>query len=144
MVENYPQWIAANKQSVLGIQIQEDIEPAQGKLILSRLDNLYGPIRLEYGEVMKRYKDMESSIYRIEHKGRVTGRNDMDRKANGISSVENFRMSNGEVVNLYTMFSELLDKKEDLEALLDIIKSKNNLVITMSGLLKIESNFAGK
>lgn len=144
MIENYEAWIAAHKQTVISIQIKEDIEPAQGKCILSRLDALYGPIRLEYGEVMKKFKDMEQSIYRIEHKGRITGRNDMDRKANGISSVENFRMSNGEIVNLYTMFSQLLDKKEDLEAILDIIKSKNNLVITMSGLLKIESNIAGK
>lgn len=142
--EEWNQSIANYRKTLLAIIIPEDIEPGLGKHILSQLDQIYGPIRIEYGKISKQYKEIENWIYRIENKGRIDGKNDSDRKALGIKAVENFTNSAGEKMNLFEIFNELSKKKEDLDALLDIIKSKNSLVITMSGLLKIEANFAGR
>ncbi len=129
---------------LINIQVPNDVTPDRGKYILSQLDDIYSEIRILYGDVMKLVKDCERVLYRVEHKARM-GSNDSDRKKNGIVAAENTNRNNDVTpINLFEIEIDLNNKKEDLESLLDIIKSKNGLVITMSGLLKIESNIAGR
>lgn len=125
------------------IKITSNITSAQGKFILSQIDDLYSEIRLAYGDIIKQYDETESLIERIRRKAEASGSNTEARKANGIKSVENVEIGSGRTVNLYDIRIHLNFQKEDLEALLAIIDKKQSMVITMSGLLKVESNIAG-
>lgn len=125
------------------VKVPNDIEPSQGKLILSQLDALYSDIRITYGDINKMYEEVESLVERVRRKAEKLGSNTEARKASGIQAVENAERGDGQTVNLYNVRTELLHKKEDLKSLLDVINQKQSMVITMSGLLKIESTIAG-
>lgn len=125
------------------INLPRNIEPSQGNYILSLLDGLYSDIRPIYGDVKKQLDETESLIERIRRKAEASGSNTEIRKANGVRAVEEAELGNGETINLYNIRTALVYQKEDLESLLSIIEKKQSMVITMSGLLKIESNIAG-
>lgn len=86
-------------------------------------------------------------IYVIEHKNRE-GKNDTDRKINGIFAVENYETSklddNGKpiVVNLYNEQIFYFNRYKEIESLMDIVNRKMNNIITLNGLMKIEASFA--
>lgn len=144
--EEKRQWdtrISEYRVSLRSITIPSDIEPALGKHILSRLDNLYGEVRVLFGDILKQYKQVEGLINRIEKKSMI-GSNSETRKRNAITAVESVERGDGTTVNLYDMMDDLVYKREDLESIIDIIEKKNSIIITMNGLLKVESNFAGR
>lgn len=122
------------------IAIPTDISPGLAKNILSQLDELYTDVRMIFGDILKQNKEVERLIYRIENKNK-TGGNEGERRKKMIESVEN-AMIGTERIDLYEIASEVEGKKEDLSAILDVIDKKNSMIITMNGLLKVESNFA--
>lgn len=142
MIENY-------RKRLLNIRIHHDIDTARGKYILSQLDAMYGEIRFKYGDILKQYDEVETLIERIRKKAEKTGGNTEARRANGVVAVENVKIEDPDseegykLINLYDIRNFLNHQKEDLEGLLKVIEKKQSLVITMSGLLKIESNIAG-
>jgi hypothetical protein len=141
--EEWVREIAAYRRRLSEIKIPKNIEPSQGKYILSMLDDLYGDIRLTFGDIMKQLDEAESLIERIRRKAEAIGSNTEARKANGIFAVENVELGDGAVVDLYAIRTTLVSQKEDLSGLLAVIEKKQSMVITMSGLLKIESNISG-
>ena len=141
--EEWTKKIADYRNKLLQVNIPRNIDPSQGKYILSLLDSLYGEIRLIYGDVRKQLDEAESLIERIRRKAESKGSNTEIRKANGIDAVEKIELGSGNCINLYNIRTTLNFQKEDLEGLLAIIEKKQSMVITMNGLLKIESNIAG-
>lgn len=123
------------------IRIPVDIAPGQGKEILSRLDALYTEVRIIYGDIIKNGKEIDRQIYRIENKNK-SGSNEGQRRASMILAVENVERGDGTKVNLYDIEIVVMKQKEDLEAILDVIEKKISMIITMNGLLKLESSFA--
>jgi hypothetical protein len=141
--EEWVRKIQTYRSKISTINITSDITSIQGKQVLSRLDEIYGDIRLLYGDIMKQYEEVDSLINRIRRKAEARGNNTEVRKANGIRAVENVETGDGTVHNLYDIMTHLNFQKEDLESLLAIIDKKQSMVITMSGLLKVESNIVG-
>lgn len=135
--------IQSYRTRVSNIRIASNITSTQGKNILSQIDELYSELRNTYGDIMKQYDETESLIERIRRKAEAAGNNTESRKANGIRAVENVELGSGETINLYDIRTTLNFQKEDLESLLAIMDKKQSMVITFSGLLKVESNIAG-
>lgn len=141
-----PEWVERIKeyrQRLSNIKIASNITPIQGKYILSQVDDLYSEIRLLYGDIIKQLDETESLIERIRRKAEAAGTNTEARKANGIKAVENVELGSGSIIDLYSIRTHLSYQKEDIEGLLSVIDKKQSIVITMSGLLKVESNIAG-
>lgn len=144
--ESSPAWIEyikEKREAVQAIRIPYNIEPSQGKMILSQLDHIYGDVRIAYGDIIKQYEEVTGLIERIRRRAEGIGTNTEVRKANGIRAVENVELGSGETVNLYNTATHLSFQKEDLEGLLAVIEKKQSMIITMSGFLKIESTIAG-
>jgi predicted RNA-binding protein len=133
--------VADYRTIVNNIRIPANIEPGQGKVILSNLDSLYAEVRILYGDILKQSKEIDRQIYRIENKNK-NGANEGARRCNMVTAVENAQRGDGATVNLYEIEIEVMKKKEDLEAILDVIEKKISMIITMNGLLKLESSLA--
>jgi hypothetical protein len=137
------QWtemITGYRNRLNNVRIPPNIEPGQAKDILSRLDSLYAEVRIIFGDVLKNAKEIERWIYRIENKNK-TGSNEGSRRSNMVTAVENASRGNGMTVNLYELEEEAMQKKEDVEAILEVVDKKCSMIITMNGLLKVESTF---
>lgn len=142
--EEAKQWremIEGYRNRVTEIRISTTMEPAQVKDVLARCDSLYSEIRIMYGDVLKRSKEVERWIYRLENKNK-TGNNEGSRRNTMVTAVENAPRGDGTTVNLYDIEIEVNNQVQDLSALIDIIKAKSSMCITLNGLLKVESMFA--
>lgn len=137
------EYISNYRRRLSEIKVPKNVEPSQAKFILSLLDDVYAGIRLTYGDIMKQLDEADNLIDRIRKKAEVLGPNTEARKANGVLAVENAELGDGTSINLYNIRTALYYQKEDLEGLLAVIEKKQSLIITMSGLLKIESQIAG-
>ena len=141
--EEWTTMITGYRGRLREVKIIRDLSPQHAKFILSQLDDLYSEVRLTYGDVRKQYDETESLIERIRRKAESIGTNTEMRKANGVKSVENVELGDTRTINLYTIRTTLGHQKEDLDGILAVIEKKQSVVITMSGLLKIESTISG-
>ncbi len=135
--------IQAQRVALGAIIIPSDIDPALGKHVLSRLDSIYSEVRPIYGDISKQYVRLEEIMKSIRKKAAGAGSNANQREANSIRAVEEVRVGETQTINLYEIFYVLVGQKADLESLLDVINWKQSLIISASGLLKIEANLAG-
>jgi len=133
--------ISSYRKAVTDIRIPPNVEPGQAKDILSKLDAIYAEVRILYGDVYKRMKEVENLVYRLENKNK-TGGNEGVRRNNMITAVENAPRGDGTTVNLYDIQNEVVGQFQDISAILDILKAKSSMCITINGLLKVESIFS--
>lgn len=141
--EEWTEMISDYRKRISAIKIPKDVNTNHAKVILSDLDSLYGEIRLMYGDVKKQLDEAENLVERVRRKAESHGNNVELRKANGISAVEKVTLRDGTEINLYDIRIQLNHQKEDLDGLLSVINNKSSMVITVNGLLKIESTIAG-
>ena len=143
----WEEFINAAQNNILSLTIPIDINPSTAKSFVSKLDEQYGKLKIVHGHLSKKLNQLEKMIYVIEHKNRE-GKNDTDRKINGIFAVENYETnqlnSEGKKinVNLYNEQIFYYNRFKDIESLIEIINRKMNNIITLNGLMKIEASFA--
>ena len=126
------------------VRIEFDLGPGEAKNILSNLDELWFEVKKLYAQTSSDLKEITSVLYRIENKNKV-GSNEHARRLAGITAAENYELEiDGELtnLNLYDISYEINRRYEQTKFLIDVITSKNNACITMTGLMKVESNFA--
>ena len=126
------------RSRIFAAKIPPDLNPAMVRVVRSQLAGLYEEIRPIYGRVKLRVGEVDRLKERIETKGRV-GASEAARRINGVLAVEQFRQSDGTLVNIYDLEAEAKAQKEEVEVLLDIIEEKRQAIITFNALFKVEA-----
>lgn len=135
-------FIEAKTNKVLSLKITVGIDTATSKNLIAELDNEYSQIKIYHSQLLRKVNEIDKMIYVIEHKNRV-GRNECDRKTNGIIKAETYTIMENNVerkINLYKEQILYYGRLKDIEGLIDIINKKISNIITISGLLKIEAS----
>lgn len=134
------QWLirkAQLRQQLNQITIPVDANTAIVKVILSQIDELYTNIRMEYAELDGHKERVENLIREIEREQAV-GKNEIDRKRNATLAVQNYPGNNGQVINLYDFQRQISERWSYLKGILDSLFGKQNRLITLNGMLKLE------
>jgi len=139
---NIPQeeWTAfkANvRQQVGQIIIPMDVNPGMVKAILAQIDTLHTNIRMEYSDLEGKKEYLEILIREVERSS-IEGSNELARKKAATVAVQNYPGANGQVVNLYDYQRRVLERYNFLKGILDVLFSKQNRLITVNGILKLE------
>ena len=143
-----PEWEELKQdlaESVNAINITADINVAGVKNALADLNSVYQKAWYEFQAVKTKYnelagKDPDGLIRQIKRLN-GTGNNAESRERAGILACKNYKPNGSdEVVDLYSLFSIVSERYIFLEAVINNIEFKRNLLITMNGLLKLEND----
>ena len=140
--EDWNTFIKEKQDKILSLKIPVGVDTALSKNLISQLDNEYSILKIYYNNLQSKVNEIDKMIYVIEHKNRV-GRNECDRKTNGIIKAETYTIKENNVerkVNLYKEQILFYSRLKDIESLIDVINKKISNIITISGLLKIEAS----
>ena len=127
-------WANRVRQIVIPIDISSGIV----KKLNSDIDSLYTDVRLEFSDLRAAKEAVEKRIYVIERKASGNGRNDQQRRANGVTAVEEVQTDGGNTVNLWEIYNDIVEKYEFVSSVVAILESKHNRLILTSGILKLE------
>lgn len=134
------QWIAYRTQltqSVQGIQIPSDVNPQMAITILSRIDQIYSTLRLEFSDLESSKERIDLMVKEIERVG-LTGKNEDERKRNAVMEVRKIVTESG--LTLYDMQRESTERYMYCKGILDVLMTKQNRLITINGLLKLDKD----
>lgn len=125
------------RHEISQIVIPVDVSPGMVKAILAQIDTLHTNIRMEYSDMEGKKEYIEILIREIE-RSRAEGSNEIARKKAATEAVQNYPGANGEVINLYDYQRRVAERYNFLKGILDILFSKQNRLITVNGILKLE------
>lgn len=123
--------------SVGSIQIPTDVNPAVAITILSRIDNLYSNLRLQFSDLESSKERIDLMVKEIERVG-LTGKNEDERKRNAVMEVRKVTTDDG--LTLYDMQRESTERFMYCKGMLDVLINKQNRLITINGLLKLDKD----
>jgi hypothetical protein len=135
--ERWAAYKAQLKGQLNQIEIPVDANPATVRVILARLDKLYTDMRMEYAE-LEGHKDRVECLIREIERVQAVGKNEIDRKRNASLAVQEYPGNNGQVINLYDFQRQLSERYSFLKGILDSLFGKQNRLITLNGMLKLE------
>lgn len=135
--KDWSQYKATMSARVKSIQIPVDINAGMGKQILANIDLLYSDVRMDCAEIEGHKERLEILIREIERSS-IKGSNELARKQASTLAVQTYAGNNGQIINLYDFQRELIEKHTFLRGLLDTMINKQNRLITINGLLKLE------
>ena len=122
--------------------IDPDIDPASGRLLIGEIDALLCELRVYKVDQEAEVKAITEMVEYIRLSNAV-GTNTEERKASGMKALMNHKVdpSSTETVNLveYKLFYE--SKLAFFNEAIEILKDRNQLLITFQGMMKIESTF---
>lgn len=130
----YRQRITNELQS---INIESDVNPMTAIVIISKIDKMYSSLRIDYSEVEATKERIDTSIKEIERVG-LTGKNEDERRRNAVMAVMETKDENE--MSLYDIQRETNERYLFLKGVIDVLINKQNRLITINGLLKIDSN----
>lgn len=134
------EWLQYRKRIIDGIQsinIESDVNPMTAIVIISRIDKMYSSLRIDYSEVEATKERIDTSIKEIERVG-LTGKNEDERRRNAVMAVMEAKDNNE--MSLYDIQREANERYLFLKGVIDVLINKQNRLITINGLLKIDSN----
>ena len=143
-----PEWEELKQdlaESVNAINITADINVAGVKNALADLNSVYQKAWYEFQAVKTKYNELAGKepdgLIRQVKRLNGTGNNAESRERAGILACKNYKPNGSdEVVDLYSLFSIVSERYIFLEAVINNIEFKRNLLITMNGLLKLEND----
>ena len=143
-----PEWEELKQdlaESVNAINITADINVAGVKNALADLNSVYQKAWYEFQAVKTKYNELAGKepdgLIRQIKRLNGTGNNAESRERAGILACKNYKPNGSdEVVDLYSLFSIVSERYIFLEAVINNIEFKRNLLITMNGLLKLEND----
>lgn len=141
--EQFNAYMYENRERLNQIELPTDINPTIAIQVLSQLDVLYTRIRYDVAEVEAAY-DRAESIIRQHERTKIEGRNEEERKKNASLYLENFPISDTATANMYDYYRTLKTRYEMVRALVNIIENKQQRLITMTGLLKIDKDIGSQ
>lgn len=129
------------------IVIEDDMNPATLKNVISSLSKIRQKIWLPYQNVKTTYENLKNDKPEglIERIKRVSfdesAKNDMDRRKSGIEACMNYipPTDTSVVINLYDVLDATTEQYNFLKASMDSIQYKTNILITMNGAIKLEA-----
>lgn len=137
--EEFNQYRNNWQQRLIDIHLPEDIHAQIGKIILSQLDEAYAYLRIDYAKI-ESAKDKADSVIRQYERSKAEGRNEDDRKRNATVYLEHFPIdSTEETINMYDMQRKITARFYSIKGLIDVINNKQQRLITMTGLMKMET-----
>lgn len=125
-------------EQIEGIHLPPDINTQIGTQILSDLDQAYAILRVHYSRV-EAAKDRVDSIIRQKERSKAEGSNEHNRRKNATEYLENY--PNGDqTFDMYEYQRQVNRRFFMMKGLLDVINNKQQRLITMTGLIKIDSS----
>lgn len=122
---------------VRSIHIPDDVNPSIAKGLISRIDEVYTRIRLDLVDIENSVNRVESTIREWE-RSKASGSSDTQRKKNATEALQNYDAGDGEKINMYDALRSLSNRENSLKAILDTLSNKQNRLVTVTGLMKIE------
>lgn len=122
---------------VQGIKIPTDVNPQTAISILSKIDQTYSYLRLQYSDLESSKERIDLMVREIERVG-LTGKNEDERKRNAVMEVRKIASKNG--LTLYDMQRESTERYLYCKGILDVLIHKQNRLITINGLLKLDKD----
>ncbi|MEX3713433.1 hypothetical protein ABFV99_13595 [Cytobacillus horneckiae] len=119
------------------IHIPSDVNPAMAIIILSKIDNVYSQLRLNFSELESSKERIDLMVKEIERVG-LTGKNEDERKRNAVMEVRKVKSEGG--LTLYDMQRESTERYMFCKGILDVLINKQNRLITINGLLKLDKD----
>lgn len=135
--EEWTAFKASVRQQVNQIIIPVDVNPGMVKAILAQIDTLHTNVRMEYSDLEGKKEYLEILIREVERSS-IEGSNELARKKAATVAVQNYPGANGQVINLYDYQRRVLERYNFLKGILDVLFSKQNRLITVNGILKLE------
>lgn len=136
--QEFNEYKAHWQRKLIAIHLPSDINSGIGKQILSELDEAYAYLRVDYGQV-ESAKDRAESIIRQNERSKAEGRNEDDRKKTATQYLENYPIEEDHQINMYDYQRLIQTRYAAIKSLIDIINNKQQRLITMTGLMKIDS-----
>ena len=124
-------------REVQSIQITTDVNPAMAISLLSKIDHLYSNLRLQFSELESTKERIELTVREIEKVG-LTGKNEDERRRNAVIAVRQALTEDG--ITLYDVQRETTERWMYIKGILDVLMSKQNRLITINGLLKLDKD----
>jgi len=135
--EEWNGYRSALTADVTSIRIPTDVNAGMAISILSRIDNIYSFLRLQFSDLEASKERIDLMVKEIERVG-LEGRNEDDRKRNAVLEVRKVKTENG--LTLYDMQRETTDRYMYIKGILDVLTNKQNRLITINGLLKLDKD----
>lgn len=121
------------------IRLPADINTQMGTYILSQLDEAYANLRMDYSK-LEAAKDRVDSIIRQKERSEATGSNEQARKKHATEYLENYENARGEAFDMYE-YQRMINRRFFIvKGMIDTINNKQQRLITMTGLIKIDSS----
>lgn len=128
-------------EQVKAIHIPEDINPMLGKMIISQIDELYTRIRLDLVDIENGVNRVESTIREWE-RSKASGSSDTQRKKNATEALQNYDAGDGTIMNMYEVQRSFVNRENSLKAILDTLSNKQNRLVTVTGLMKLDKELS--
>lgn len=122
---------------VQSIQIPKDVNPQMAIVILSKIDEIYSYLRVQFSELESSKERVDLMVKEIERVG-LTGKNEDERKRNAVIEVRKITTDKG--LTLYDMQRESTERYMYCKGILDVLINKQNRLITINGLLKLDKD----
>lgn len=135
--EQWDDYKARLTASVQAIKIPSDVHPKMAISILSRIDEIYSHLRLQYSGLESSIKRIDLMVSEIEKVG-LQGKNEDERKRNAVMEVRKVATEDG--FTLYDMQRESTERYNVVKGVLDVLTNKQNRLITINGLLKLDKD----
>lgn len=133
----------AEKQ-MRGIIIDSDMTPAEYTVLLAKIDNFKTDLLYRYLSAKSAYEqwcDKDGYMEQVKLLN-TSGKNAEERKRNSVLSCRNFIPEGKDrPVNLYDAVYFVKDRYVFYKGLLEHLESKSKLIITISAMLKIQTDF---
>lgn len=135
--EQWDDYKARLTASVQTIKIPSDVNPKMAITIISRIDEIYSHLRLQYSGLESSVERIDLMVKEIERVG-LQGKNEDERKRNAVMEVRKVATDAG--FTLYDMQRESTERYNVIKGVLDVLTNKQNRLITINGLLKLDKD----
>lgn len=136
--EEFNKYQVAITSQISKIRIMSDINTGLARVLVTQLDAVYTDLMLAYPSV-KNQTEYLTQLINNTIKLNAVGKNNDERVANSIRSVTEMTLD-GNIVNLYTLKQIADEQLNFLNAMIKLVEAKQNRIITMLGLMKLEAN----
>ncbi|MES9681688.1 hypothetical protein ABWK22_01985 [Gottfriedia acidiceleris] len=135
--EEWGAYRSALDHDTVSIHIPTDVNPKMAMSILSRIDNIYSSLRIQFSDLESSKERIDLMVKEIERVG-LTGKNEDERKRNAVMEVRKVTTDAG--LTLYDVQRESTERYMFVKGILDVLINKQNRLITINGLLKLDKD----
>lgn len=135
--EQWGEYRANLNRETTAINIPTDVNPGMAISILSRIDNIYSNLRIQFSDLESSKERIDLMVKEIERVG-LTGKNEDERKRNAVVAVREVKTETG--LTLYDVQRESTERYMFVKGVLDVLINKQNRLITINGLLKLDKD----